>query len=142
MWTSPVGIDLVAWLLATARRAYRGAEPTVDWVRVTAAAPWQARDSQGEVVHDNKLWIFGGWFNSHEAPPRDVWNSAERQTWNRVKKTAPWIHGDLSMLLTFRNKMWFMGGWYNGRLPGHSASSHVWSSTDGVHWTQVTDSEA
>tara|TARA_B100000029_G_scaffold17667_1_gene18050 strand:- start:464 stop:1174 length:711 start_codon:yes stop_codon:yes gene_type:complete len=34
--------------------------------------------------------------------------------------------------------MWFMGGWYNGRLPGHSASSQVWSSTDGKTWTQAT----
>jgi hypothetical protein len=35
--------------------------------------------------------------------------------------------------------MWMMGGWYNGRLPGHSAGNEVWSTTDGAHWTQVTD---
>ena len=44
------------------------------------------------------------------------------------------------MSLTFKNRMWFMGGWYNGRLPGHSASNQVWSSTDGKAWTQDTRS--
>jgi hypothetical protein len=34
--------------------------------------------------------------------------------------------------------MWIMGGWFNGRLPGHGASSEVWSSTDGAKWEQVT----
>ena len=40
---------------------------TLNWVRVADAAGWQPRDSQGELVFDNKLWIFGGWFNSYEA---------------------------------------------------------------------------
>ena len=47
---------------------------TVNWIRVADAAGWQPRDSQGELVFDNQLWVFGGWFNSYEAPPRDVWN--------------------------------------------------------------------
>jgi len=42
------------------------------------------------------------------------------------------------MSLAFKGRMWMMGGWYNGRLPGHSASAAVWSSTDGAHWKQVT----
>ncbi len=111
---------------------------TVNWVRVADAAGWQPRDSQGELVFDNKLWVFGGWFNSFEAPPRDVWNSADGKTWNLVQNDASWKHSDLSMSVTFRNRMWFMGGWYNGRLPGHSASNAVWSSTDGKAWQQET----
>ena len=43
------------------------------------------------------------------------------------------------MSVTFKDRMWFMGGWYNGRLPGHSASNMVWSSTDGKTWEQATD---
>jgi hypothetical protein len=115
------------------------AVPAVSWVRATEAAGWQPRDSQGELVFDDKLWIFGGWFNSYEAPPRDVWNSADGETWNLVQNDAPWKHSDLSMSVTFRNRMWFMGGWYNGRLPGHSASNTVWSSNNGTTWKQETD---
>lgn len=108
-----------------------------DWT-LEANAPWTPRDSQGEVVFQNRLWIFGGWFNSFEAPPRDVWSSADGKHWEQVTAAAPWLHSDLPMTLAFRNRMWMMGGWYNGRLPGHSASNAVWSSKDGKQWTQAT----
>lgn len=114
-------------------------EDAITWQLVTKQAGWSARDSQGELVFDNKLWIFGGWASSFEAPPRDVWSSKDGVQWSLVTKKAAWIHSDLSMSLTFDNKMWFMGGWYNGRLPGHSASNQVWSSTDGERWVQDTD---
>ncbi|MCE9603640.1 MAG: galactose oxidase [Planctomycetia bacterium] len=117
-------------------------EPAPNWVKVAEKAEWQARDSQGEVVFGDRLWIFGGWFNSYAAPPRDVWNSADGKTWNLVEKSAPWKHSDLPMTLVFDKKMWFMGGWYNGRLEGHGASNEVWSSTDGAKWTQSTEHAA
>jgi hypothetical protein len=111
-----------------------------DWVRETAGAEWKARDSQGEVVYKNKLWIFGGWFNSYEAPPRDVWNSEDGKHWELINSSAPWIHSDLPSSVVFKNKMWMMGGWYNGRLEGHSAGNQVWSSKDGVNWKQAAES--
>lgn len=114
------------------------AQQVHNWVKVTDHAGWQPRDSQGEVVYQDKLWIFGGWLSSYAAPPRDVWNSVDGKTWKLVQETAPWKHSDLSMSLVFADKMWFMGGWYNGRLEGHSASNEVWSSTDGEHWDQAT----
>ena len=113
------------------------AEP-VNWQKVTADAGWQPRDSQGEVVFKDQLWIFGGWFNSFAEPPRDVWSSADGKSWKLVEKDAPWKHSDLPMTLVFNDRMWFMGGWYKGRLPGHSASSEVWSSVDGSKWEQAT----
>lgn len=84
------------------------------------------------------MWLFGGWFNSYEEPPRDVWSSADGQTWTQATAKAPWLHSDLPMALAFQDRMWLMGGWHNGRLPGHSASNQVWSSTDGANWRQVT----
>ncbi|MFQ5734209.1 MAG: galactose oxidase [Planctomycetaceae bacterium] len=114
------------------------AQKPPDWVKVTDKAGWTPRDSQGEVVYKNRLWIFGGWLTSYAPPPRDVWSSADGKTWKQVRKTAPWKHSDLSMSLVFDDKMWFMGGWYNGRLKGHSAGNAVWSSTDGTTWKRVT----
>src|SRR5690349_17799566 len=102
------------------------------WVQETAQAAWKARDSQGEVVYNNRLWILGGWFNSYEAPPRDVWSTVNGRDWKLVNPSAPWIHSDLFMSVVFNKKIWVMGGWYNGRLEGHSATNKVWSSTDGV----------
>ncbi|MDY0168075.1 MAG: hypothetical protein RBS80_16120 [Thermoguttaceae bacterium] len=118
---------------------FAGENAAPDWVLETEAAGWQARDSQGEVVFGNRMWIMGGWFNSHEAPPRDVWSSADGRTWELVAESAPWIHSDLSMSIAFNDRMWMMGGWYNGRLPGPSASNQVWWSTDGAAWQQATD---
>lgn len=127
---------LVVLLLAST--SLRAEEPAPSWVKV-GNAPWQARDSQGEVVFGDKLWIFGGWFDSYHAPPRDVWNSADGKTWDLVTQEAPWKHSDLPMTVVFDDKMWFMGGWYNGRLAGHGSSNEVWSSTDGKSWTQATE---
>lgn len=125
----------ISFLLALTL-ASEAAEP-LDWVK-EANAPWQARDSQGEYVFGGKLWVLGGWFTSHAAPPRDVWSSPDGKTWTLVTKDAPWLHSDLPMSIAFKDRMWMMGGWYNGRLPGHSASNQVWSSTDGLNWKQDT----
>lgn len=118
--------------------AARSDAQTVAWERVADKAEWKSRDSQGELVYKDHLWIFGGWMSSYAEPPRDVWSSPDGKSWKLVQADAPWKHSDLSMSLTFKDKMWFMGGWYNGRLPGHSASSQVWSSTDGDGWKQET----
>ena len=132
-------IAVLSLLLFTSVLATLGpADTPVDWVKVTDKAGWQPRDSQGELAYKDQLWIFGGWFQSFEAPPRDVWSSADGKTWKLVTKEAPWKHSDLPMTLVHDGKMWFMGGWYNGRLPGHSASSEVWHSTDGEKWEQAT----
>ena len=127
----------VALVLFTASLGW-GQTPGPDWVKVTDKAGWQPRDSQGELVYRDRLWVFGGWYNSFEAPPRDVWSSPDGKKWELVEKNAPWKHSDLPMSITFADKMWMMGGWFNGRLPGHSASNEVWSSTNGKKWDQVT----
>ena len=109
-------------------------EAAPDWVKVTADPGWQARDSSGEMVFKDKMWLLGGWYDSFHAPPRDVWSSADGKAWHCVQKDAPWKYSDLGMTLAFGDAMWFMGGWTNGRLAGHGATNEVWSSTDGAKW--------
>jgi len=114
------------------------ADDAPNWIRVAEHASWQSRDSQGEAVFKDRLWILGGWFNSFEAPPRDVWSSTDGRSWHLVQKVAPWKHSDLPMTVVHNDRLWIMGGWYNGRLPGHSATNEVWSSSDGEIWELVT----
>lgn len=116
----------------------KAAPQTFDWVKVTEKAEWQARDSSGEMVFRDQLWILGGWFDSFAAPPRDVWSSADGKGWKKVASEAPWKYSDLPMTATFNDRMWIMGGWYNGRLEGHGATNEVWSSVDGVQWDPAT----
>ena len=111
----------------------------LDWIKVTDKAGWRPRDSSGEAVFKERLWILGGWFDSFSAPPRDVWSSADGKTWKQVVKEAPWKHSDLPMTLVFKDHLWLLGGWFNGRLPGHNASNEVWASADGQKWSQVTE---
>jgi len=110
----------------------------LDWVKVTEKAAWMPRDSSGEVVYKNQLWILGGWFNSFAAPPRDVWSTRDGKDWDLVTPEAPWKYSDLAMSLVFNDKMWMLGGWFNGRLEGHGATNEVWSSDDGKTWELVT----
>jgi hypothetical protein len=116
-----------------------GDDRVLDWVKVTDRAEWRARDSSGEVVFKDRIWILGGWFDSFNAPPRDVWSSADGKVWRLDAPEAPWKHSDLPMTVVFKDRIWLMGGWYNGRLPGHEASDDVWSSADGKVWDLATD---
>lgn len=99
---------------------------------VNPQADWQARDSQGEFVFDNHIWLLGGWFDAKAPNPRDVWKSPDGKQWTRTVEVAPWEHSDLSVATVYGGKMWFMGG---RKLPGAENSNKVWSSPDGADWT-------
>src|SRR5262249_44136285 len=88
---------LLLILLSISLTSPNAPPPAPPWVQVTPRAEWQPRDSQGEVVFGDRLWIFGGWFNSFAAPPRDVWSSPDGKTWTLVTQNAPWKHSDLPM---------------------------------------------
>ena len=103
-----------------------------DWVCVNPKADWQARDSMGEFVYDDHLWILGGWYTPQLPNPVDVWKSPDGKQWTCVQEHAPWVQSDLSVALAYKDKMWMMGG---RKLPGTECSNKVWSSTDGVEWT-------
>ncbi|MEO8766587.1 MAG: hypothetical protein ABI416_19960, partial [Ginsengibacter sp.] len=82
----------------------------IEWVEETKKAGWQGRDSQGEFVYDNHLWILGGWDTPETPNFLDVWKSADGKNWIRVVDKAPWVQSDLPVSLVFKKKMWIMGG--------------------------------
>lgn len=105
-----------------------------DWQCVTKQAGWQPRDSVGEVVFDNHMWILGGWFR-HDLPnPRDVWKSPDGVEWTCVQAVAPWVHSDIPVVLNHKGRIWIMGGAASSRrkiwiLGGHAEplDNDVWS---------------
>lgn len=107
-----------------------------DWQCITPKAPWQGRDSQGYFVHDDHLWMFGGWYSGGEPAPRDVWRSADGKDWEMLADQAPWTHGDMPACVFHAGKMWLMGG---RDLPSGRTSNAVWSSLDGARWTLECD---
>lgn len=120
-------------LIHTVSFAAHGQE-NYNWTKVTTNAAWKPRDSSGEVVFKDQLWLLGGWFDSFQSPPRDVWSSSDGIDWKLVESEAPWKYSDLPMTIAFGDRMWLMGGWTNGRLAGHGATNEVWSTADGKTW--------
>lgn len=108
--------------------------PGPDWVLVNPAADFQPRDSAGEFVFQDHIWILGGWYTPQVPNPRDVWKSPDGKRWTCVTPEAPWEHSDLSVVLPYHDRMWLMGG---RKLPGKENSNKVWCSTDGADWTLV-----
>ncbi|MGH2647707.1 MAG: Kelch repeat-containing protein [Ginsengibacter sp.] len=107
----------------------------IEWVEETKKAAWQGRDSQGEFVYDNHLWILGGWDTPETPNFLDAWKSPDGKSWTRATEKAPWVQSDLPVSLVFKNKMWIMGG---RKVPGTECSNKVWSSTNGSSWNLVT----
>lgn len=108
----------------------------INWIQATAAAPWAARNVPGSLVYDNKMWIMGGaaagagpWIN-------DVWWSTDGANWTLATANAPWAARSAFGTAVFDNKMWVIGGM--GDDDGTDHYNDVWSSSDGVNWTQVT----
>lgn len=106
-----------------------------------AVADWQPRDSAGELVFQDKLWILGGWKTNPPELLRDVWNSDDGTKWNRVQADLPFQYTDLPMTIQFKKKIWVMGGTTLSD-PINMTSNTVWNSDDGINWNKVQQSAA
>lgn len=101
------------------------------WTKVSDNSPWTARDSAGEVVFRNKMWILGGWTIEGKAFKRlnDIWNSPDGKTWRNVLHESPWPVRNLAGCVVFMDKIWIFGG-----LDGTKTLNDVWYSSDGQEW--------
>lgn len=122
-------VSLLAVLLIAGEANAQGT-----WSLVTPAAPWSARDSAGEVVFNNEMWLLGGF-----TPDRvnDVWHSPNGVNWTQATPAAPWEARNLPGSVVYDNRMWIMGGVAGGSGPWFN---DVWSSTNGSNWTRATAS--
>lgn len=123
-----------ATVAATAASAASTRTRSACWECVNRQAEWQPRDSQGELVHDGRMVILGGWFNWDVPNPRDVWSSGDGVSWSCAAEEAPWVHSDLPATFSCNGSMWTMGG---RQVPGTEVSNTVWRSADGVAWEHV-----
>ena len=110
------------------------AQQVSNWVKVTDHAGWKPRDSQGEVVYQDKLWICGGWHGSLEAPPRDVWSSKDGVHWQQETAAAPWRPRVWFPAVVYRNRMWVLGGASNKPWTNQG---DAWYSQDGKTWKKL-----
>jgi hypothetical protein len=111
------------------------------WSQVTAAAPWNARAKAGAVVFNGTLYIMGGATGTNGTYYSDVWATSDGVTWNQTAANA-WPGRRRFGLTVWNGRMWVAGG--AGKpapvppaVDADTFYSDVWSSTNGVLWTQT-----
>jgi hypothetical protein len=99
------------------------------WTRVTASAPWSAREESTVVPFENALYVIGGEGRS------DVWRSTNGLDWTRLTTRAPWGPRSGYARIAFGGKLWVYGGW---RGKTTNALNDIWYSSDGKTWVRQT----
>lgn len=117
------------------------------WTRVNGdqPVPWGPRALHYTVVFNDKIWVIGGqtvpqFATAEEIFYRDIWNSSDGVSWQQVIPKEPFWpqRGMIGGSVVFRGRMWILGGGTYD-TPGISKRKYfndVWSSADGVTWTQ------
>ena len=99
---------------------------------------WSARYDHTSVVHDDSIWVLGGYDSSGRK--NDVWRSHENYidyndgsgggmddgyTWSEVTSAAEWDPRYYHTSVVFRDRMWVIGG----SSSTDSTEQDVWAST-------------
>jgi len=91
------------------------------------------------LVFQGKMWLLGGWNPGDKVHfPKicnsEVWSSVDGAAW-QLQTHAPWAPRHTAGYVVHEDKMWIVGGDANQ----HHYQGDVWNTSDGVHWTQITD---
>ena len=101
-------------------------------------AAWPARIQHQAVSHNGRIYVLGG---SDSSSRNDVWSWAEGESWTReaANNNAFWSERILFKALSHDGLLYVMGG--DARENNANVRKNdVWSSADGVSWTEVTGS--
>lgn len=122
-------------------------EDGAHWQLVTDNVPWAPRALHYTLVHNDQLWVIGGqtmpaFAASKEKFYRDVWCSRDGVQWTALEPKEPcWsARGMIGGSAVMNGRIWILGGGtYDTPTTTHrNIYNDVWSSDDGVNWTQHT----
>ena len=118
-----------------------------DWILLTDDAPWDPRAGADLLVKNGYLYLLGGEFGFTGFPPpyfNDVWRTRDGIEWELVTGSAGWDPRPGHSCDVLRNTMVCFGGFGQSTEPTDpfkpSNPMDIWTSTDGVEWSQLTDS--
>ncbi len=118
------------------------------WTNVVMKAPFPARDGAGALVHQDRMWLIGGWDSRNDADfpldtVNDVWSSSDGAAWRLERKNTfglptfdpsrEWEGRHTAGYAIHQGKMWIIGG---DPIQGHYQND-VWNSEDGRTWHWV-----
>ena len=117
----------------------------VTWNEATANAGWAGRTNHTALVFTNtaggpspgveKMWLIGG-RTSVDVGTTDVWWSTDGSGWTQATADAGFAARWSQIGVVYdngSNRMWVMGG-----TDDAAKKNDVWSSVDGVNWTEET----
>ena len=125
------------WMVSSTRLAFSSS----DGVHWTEHEKYETpgRLASSYTFFDDKLWIYGGNDYRTNNFSNEIWSSPDGTTWSKAGN-AEWPGRDSATFVTFQDKLWMFGG-ANHRDTGLATDAFlndVWSSEDGLHWTQVS----
>lgn len=94
------------------------------WRSITNTDSWQHRDGAGLLLLNGELYLLGGWVWGEVTS--EVWKTRDLVHWEFLGH-APWPARHGSAWLVHGQRLWVIGG---------DLYDDVWSSPDGVAWTQ------
>ncbi len=103
------------------------------WVEEFSSSPWGSFSGATVADFGGKMWLLGG--NQSNVYLSEVWSTADGASWQQETPAAQWTGRAHHTTAVFNGKLWVIGGW-SFQPPVFYAFNDVWSSTDGVNWTQ------
>jgi N-acetylneuraminic acid mutarotase len=114
-----------------------------DWSLATAEAAFVGRKHHASVVFNDKLWVIGGAYvesASYYKDRNDVWYSNDGASWVLATAEAGFSGRSGHSVVAFNNKMFLIGGASFESGGFVDRLNDVWSSPDGISWTQEVSS--
>lgn len=122
---------------------------TWEFVNRDHPVPWGPRALHYTVVHNDHIWVIGGQTmpafaedSSEEKFYRDLWTTQNGVDWQEVKPQEPYWspRGMIGGSAVLNGRIWILGGgtYDTPQTPKRNFYNDVWSSADGVNWTQHT----
>ena len=94
------------------------------WRRIDNTDTWQHRDGPGLLLLNGELYLLGGWLWGPTSS--EVWKTRDLVHWQYLGD-APWPARHGAGWLVHKSRLYVIGG---------DLHDDVWSSIDGVRWTQ------
>lgn len=112
------------------------------WSSTTLAAGFSPRYGLTSVVYNGLMWVIGG-FDGAAPFDNDVWSSPDGITWTQVLANGPssstHFSGRAGSVCVVYNGAMYLTAGFDNVAP---RTNDVWTSTDGITWTQLTPAAA
>ncbi len=107
-----------------------------NWASFLQNAPFGKRADHTALVHDDKLWVIGGYVNGKPGNgfQNDVWYTEDGISWILATPNADFTPRAGHTAVSYNGYMWVIAG-YAGNA---KFLNDIWRSNDGISWEKVS----